>query len=531
MTVTGVQDPVDDGTAAWNVRLDPASGDADYDTLDSEDVSVSTTDDDGPPTVTLALNPASIAESGAGNVATVTVRLSHASGAATTVTGAAGTDATIVIAAGATQAASDTATVVAANNTRDEPDRTGTVTATVANARATADSTTMTVTGAALTVRDDDPAPTAALSLSPASVSENGGLSTVTATLSHPSSESSTVTVTAGSGASGLYTVGLDATIVIAAGAPTAASDTATATGGRGVAAPSPATLVIRDDEYGLDVSVAAGLTTTEGGGTAPFTVALRTQPSAAVTVSVTRWDADGLLEDASEGRVEPSSLVFTTGNWETAQTVTAATLTIADDDEKGLAFADGTGRAFAPPSPLAVAEGDPAGAPYTVTLTSRPAGTVTVAVASDNAEVEVSPAHLTFAPSDWNEAQTVTVTAHDDGDDYADAAVLTHTASGGGYDDGDAVVGTLAVAVDSERGTKLVVGGAGETTYRIGGRTVTVVVRSGVPEGIELDLTDLPDASSHERLTLAFAPVEAPAASDAFTYESAGRARWWTWR
>ena len=169
--------------------------------------------------------------------------------------------------------------------------------------------------------------------------------------------------------------------------------------------------------------------------------------------------------------------------------TVTAATLTIADDDEKGLAFADGAGRAFAPPSPLAVAEGDPAGAPYTVTLTSRPVGTVTVAVASDNAEVEVSPGRLTFAPSDWNEAQTVTVTAHDDGDDYADAAVLTHTASGGGYDDGDAVVGTLAVAVDSERGTKLVVGGAGETTYRIGGRTVTVVVRPGVAEGIELDL------------------------------------------
>ena len=1280
VTVTGVQDTVDDGTAAWNVRLDPASGDADYDTLDSEDVSVSTTDDDGPPTVTLALNPASIAESGAGNVATVTARLSHASGAATTVTvaagtaWAAGTDATIVIAAEATQAASDTATVVAVDNTRDEPDRTGTVTATITNARAAADGTTMAVTGAALTVRDDDAAPTATLALDPSSVSENGGLSTVTATLSHPSSEPSTVTVTAGSGASGLYTVGLDATITIAAGSTTAASDTATvaavddavhqgsagrsatvtatlangqgagtvtgatltltddetlptvalalgpasiseeggvstvtaelsgpsseavtltvaaaagtravaadfalstattltlaagattstgavtvrangnnvasgskqvvvsgtsagghgvanpsnqtltltdddtpqaalalssssigenggiatvtatldrqssiavtvtvaaapvastgavagdftlstattltfaanattstglvtvtavnnttdapdkrvtvsgtasdslglandppsvtltltdddpaptatlaldpasvsenggastvsatlshpssepstvtvtavsgaytvgsdatitiaagattaasdtatvtavdddvhqgsagrsvtvtatlangqgagavsgasltltddetlptaslalaptsisenggvatvraalsgpssqpvtvtvataavastgavagdftqtgttltiaagatasagtvtvrgndnhvdaadksvtvsgmaagghgvenppdatltlsddeatatatlvltpasvlesggvstvtarlshptteattltvsaapvspavagdftlsatttltlaagatastgtvtvtavdnagasgrrqvrvsatATGGRGVAAPSPATLVIRDDEYGLSVSVAAGLTTTEGGGQATFTVALQTQPSAAVTVSVTRWDTAGLLEDESEGRVEPSSLVFTVQNWETAQTVTvtgvdddvddgdvawrvrldpssadtdydgldpvdvavattdddaapavtlalapasiaeaggvstvtatlshpssaattvavsaapvapavagdftlsaatmltiaagsiastgtvtvtavdddvdaadrtvtvsgtaansraggdgmdmtvaSAELTIADDDERGLAFADGAGRAFAPPSPLAVAEGDPAGAPYTVTLTSRPVGTVTVAVASDHAEVEVSPARLTFAPSGWNEARTVTVTAHDDGDDYADAAVLTHTASGGGYGDGDAVVGTLAVAVDSERGTKLVVGGAGETTYRIGGRTVTVAVRPGVPEGIELDLTDLPASPSNERLTLAFAPVEAPAASDAYTYGSAG--------
>ena len=86
VTVTGVQDPVDDGTVAWNVRLDPSSGDGNYEGLSDVDVSVSTTDDDGPPTVTLALNPSSIAESGSGNVATVTARLSHPSGAATTVT-------------------------------------------------------------------------------------------------------------------------------------------------------------------------------------------------------------------------------------------------------------------------------------------------------------------------------------------------------------------------------------------------------------------------------------------------------------
>ena len=61
----------------------------------------------------------------------MTARLSHASGAATTVTVTAvsglyavGTDAVIVIPAGSTQAASDTATVVAVDNTRDEPDRT-----------------------------------------------------------------------------------------------------------------------------------------------------------------------------------------------------------------------------------------------------------------------------------------------------------------------------------------------------------------------------------------------------------------------
>ena len=79
MTVTGANDTIDDGTVTWTVRLDPSSGDGDYDTSSvEEDVSVTTTDDDGPPGVTLALSPSSIAESGTGNVATVTARLSHA---------------------------------------------------------------------------------------------------------------------------------------------------------------------------------------------------------------------------------------------------------------------------------------------------------------------------------------------------------------------------------------------------------------------------------------------------------------------
>ena len=132
--------------------------------------------------MTLSLNPSSIAESGAGNVATVSARLSHPSGAATTVTvtavsgvftagsGAAGT---IVILEGQTTAATDTALVTAMDNDTDAPDRTATVSATVTNARAAADSTTMAVTGASLTVRDDDAAPGAVLFLAPYPYHEN----------------------------------------------------------------------------------------------------------------------------------------------------------------------------------------------------------------------------------------------------------------------------------------------------------------------------------------------------------------------
>ena len=64
----------------------------------------------------------------------------------------------------------------------------------------------------------------------------------------------------------------------------------------------------------------------TEAGGTATFMLALLTQPAAAVTVAVSS-------RDPGEGTASPSSLVFTTGNWNAARTVT---VTGADDDVDG---------------------------------------------------------------------------------------------------------------------------------------------------------------------------------------------------
>ena len=60
-----------------------------------------------------------------------------------------------------------------------------------------------------------------------------------------------------------------------------------------------------------------------EDGGMATYTVALATQPSGEVTVAV----ASG---DATIATVSPSSLTFSTTNWNTGQTVT---LTGVDDD------------------------------------------------------------------------------------------------------------------------------------------------------------------------------------------------------
>src|SRR6266850_3118030 len=66
----------------------------------------------------------------------------------------------------------------------------------------------------------------------------------------------------------------------------------------------------------GISVTPTSGLTTTEGGGTATFTVVLDSAPSANVTIGLSS-------NDLTEGTVSPASLTFTPGNWSTARTVT----------------------------------------------------------------------------------------------------------------------------------------------------------------------------------------------------------------
>src|SRR5438093_464693 len=70
------------------------------------------------------------------------------------------------------------------------------------------------------------------------------------------------------------------------------------------------------NDTPGITVAPTSGLATTEGGGTATFTVVLTTQPKANVSLGLSS-------SDLTAGTVAPASLTFTSGNWNTAQTVT----------------------------------------------------------------------------------------------------------------------------------------------------------------------------------------------------------------
>ena len=532
VTVTGVQDPVDDGDVTWQVRLDPSSGDTGYNGVSDVDVDVTTTDDDGPPGVALVLDPATLDESGTGNVATVTARLAHPSGAATTVavaavsgvfTVGAGAAGVVVVAAGATTS-TDTATVTAVDDDTDAPDRTETVTATVTNARAAADSETMAVTGAALTVRDDDAAPTAALALAPASISESAGVSTVTATLSNPSSEPSTVTVAAVAGA---YTVGADATITIAAGATTAASDTvvvtavddavhqgttnrsatvtATLANGQGAGTVSAAALTLTDDETlpvaGLALAPAS---ISENGGIATVTATLSGASSVAATVTVATaavspavagdFTQTGTLLTIAAGATVSTGLVTVTAVDNpvdaASKTVTVsatavgghgvaapanATLTLADDEA--------TATAALVLMPASISEN---GGLSTVTATlSHPtteATTLTVAAAAVSPAVSgdftlSTTTTLTLAAGATTSTGTVTVTAVDNTVASGSKQVRVSATAAGGRGVANPANATLALRDDDYGLVESAV--SGQATEAGGTATFTVVLRS----------------------------------------------------
>src|SRR6186713_284972 len=73
-------------------------------------------------------------------------------------------------------------------------------------------------------------------------------------------------------------------------------------------------------------VTPTTGLTTTEAGGTATFSVVLTTQPTADVTIGLSS-------SDTTEGTVLPASLTFTSSNWHVPQTVTVTGVNDALDD------------------------------------------------------------------------------------------------------------------------------------------------------------------------------------------------------
>ena len=191
---------------------------------------------------------------------------------------------------------------------------------------------------------------------------------------------------------------------------------------------------------YSITIDVGDGLVTREDPVTPlsdVLTIVLTKAPSADVTIS-------GIMSsDGGEVTVSPTTLLFTTANWDVPQTVTVTGVDDAVIDgpqSVTVSLGTATGGEYEGKSGGAVIvtnldDDNPDGSvvivndglltredgsidTFTVVLSGSVAPTDTVEISltsSDTGEMTVSPSTLTFGTGDWNIAQTVTVTGADD--------------------------------------------------------------------------------------------------------------------
>ena len=242
--------------------------------------------------------------------------------------------------------------------------------------------------------------------------------------------------------------------------------------------------------------------------GSVQYTLVLDTEPTHEVRILVSLTTSDDDLTAA------PTTLTFTTGNWDVEQTVTVSA---ADDDDgeagvatiKHNAVSDDSVYDGIPtpgvkateeendeieviisPTALSVPEGG--SATYTVRLGTKPLEAVTVdatrdqlsdddlTVSSDtDTDTKTDSVTLLFTDLNWNTGQTVTVSAAEDNDQVNDVAIFSHNAASSDDDYNDIPVDPVtATEADNDRDVikptaeiqtevSALVGGAFEVTIR----------------------------------------------------------------
>jgi hypothetical protein len=200
-----------------------------------------------------------------------------------------------------------------------------------------------------------------------------------------------------------------------------------------GISIASVTANVTDNDTAGANVSSVTG-NTTEAGGTASATIVLTSEPTASVSFSLTSLDT---------GEVTVTSgVTFTSGDWDTPQTITFTGVNDdVDDGDQVVSVTVNAGTSADPfynglnPADFSVTNVDDDGvgvfvssvsgntsedgttATFTVVLTSEPTANVTIPVSSsDTTEGTVSPSSLVFTDANWDTAQTVTITGVNDG-------------------------------------------------------------------------------------------------------------------
>ena len=326
-----------------------------------------------------------------------------------------------------------------------------------------------------VTIKDDD----LNLSAAPSDITVvEGGSKTFTVSLSHRPSEEITVEIESSRSVSELQ---FDSPLRFSPGSKTrtvtvrADSDdddetgemetlTLTARGGDYEGMTATVEVTITDDDLELVVNPKA-LTLNEGGPDGTFDVSLSHTPASSVTISIaTKTNSSLGLSD--------TELTFAAAN--TPQTVSVTpladtnsldeteTITLRADDS----FARKTATVRVTiidaqdpeldvvPTAITVTEGG--SETFTVELSERPLGDVTVDISGEaGSDLTLEPTSLTFTTGNWNSTKDVKVTAGHDDDVEDDKVTLTLRASGGGY---NGVRDNVSVTIEDDDTASLII-------------------------------------------------------------------------
>jgi len=448
VTISGVNDTLDELDETVIVDITSVTNATES---GIQQVTATITDDDFP-TFMLVADNANIAEDGGTAVVTVTLssaanevvtfNLTYLLGTATLNTDYTASAATISIPIGGS---TGSITLTSQDDSADEPDET--IVVDVASVTGAIE------TGAqqASTAIVDDDLVSVTLGLTGSPFAEDGGSATVTATLASATFSDVTVNLSfSGTATNGTDYTPSGASIFIPTGSPSGIItltgisdmideideaiiiDVNSVSGGGTEATPQQVTATIIDnDTAAIIVTPTSGLTTTEAGGTASFSVVLTSEPLALVTINFTS-------SDTSEG-VVPPSISFDASNWGVGQNViitgmndpfddgnvpyTILTDVVTTDPNYGSPVDDisvtnldndTADVTIMPTSGLITTEGGGT-ASFSVVLTSEPTAPVTINFTSSDTSEGTVPASISFNAGDWSTPKDVIITGVND--------------------------------------------------------------------------------------------------------------------